>query len=223
MALIEERRRPSPFSVRILPTLGAVVVCSFFFVFFVGVIARCTADSAVMPVPVVPVVPVVGDVVDAGVVGVAAGFVDAGSEDVDAGVLVTVSLDAGQEPTLPATVSGPPFEAKEVAAAAAVVVEVCAREALRWDPSLGGPFTLIVNLPEGAPAEIVVDGLVSPILSSCLARRITDLTLPEAARAPLVSLAVSARASLDGAARVTWSDPAVTALEKKMNGARGPE
>ena len=204
MALIEPQRRPSPTKIRPLPVLAATIVTGALFILVISVVARLTADGSSMaalhPEGVVVVV-----VVDAGVP-------DAAPPDAGMEALVTVSIDAG--PTQPArapTVDGPPFSASEVAAAAVVVVEACAVEALRWDPSLGGPFSLFVNLPVGAPPAIVVDDLSSPVLTSCLARRTAELALPPSfhGAALVVALGVSARATLDAAGRVTWSDAVV--------------
>lgn len=217
MSLIEEKRPPSPTTLRPLQTGAAAFVASAIFVVVIAVVARATADGVVMPDRDAGFV----DVVDAGVV------VDAGTEDavVDAGALVTVSLDAGVEVFAPATVDGPPFDAREVIGAAAVVVEGCAGEALRWDPSLGGPFSLVVDLPVGAPVAIVVEGLTSPVLSSCLSRRVVDVAWPEAVRASTlaVPLRVHARAKLAGSGEVTWSDAAVTSGPEKMNATEKPE
>jgi hypothetical protein len=116
----------------------------------------------------------------------------------------------------PADVPGPPFSPAAVVDAAVVVVQACAIDALRWDPSLGGVFGLQVDLgplfvaPDGAAApRIATPGLLSPVLSNCLARRSGDVQLP-----PLgdVSepLAVHARAVLDAGGRITWSDAVVT-------------
>ncbi len=204
MALIDEKRRPpSPLQVRPIVTGVAALVASFVFVVVTAVVARATADGVVMPdrdagFP------------DAGPIVVDAGFADAGF--FDAGMPYTVSLDAGVVDSGPATVDGPPFEAKDVVKAAVVVVEICAGEALRWDPSLGGAFTLVVDLPVGAPVAVIVDGLTSPVLSSCIARRTIDIAWPESMRSSSVAvpLQARARASLDGAGRVTWSDSAVT-------------
>ena len=217
MPLIEEKRRPSPLLVRPIVTAVASVVAAAVFLIVVVVVARATADGVVMPPRDA------GFVVDAGVVDAGvldAGVVDAGPEFVDAGALVTVSLDAGVDVSDggPASVDGPPFDAGAVVSAAAVVVERCAGDALRWDPSLGGPFSLVVDLPVGAAPAIVVDGLVSPVLTACLERRAVDVAWPEALRASTlaVPLAVRARAILDGSGRVNWSDAAVTAAVENV-------
>ncbi len=211
MALIEAPRAPSPLKIRPLPTLAACVLASGLFVVIVAVLARATADAQTLPVR---------GFEDAGVV--IGAVVDAGTalpEVVDAGVVSTVSLDAGVDPLPGAapTVDGPPFSASEVAAAAVVIVERCAVEALRWDPSLGGPFSLVVDLPVGAPPLIIVDGLTSPVLSACVARRAVELGLPPDFQAAAldVALAVVARASLDGSGHVTWSDAAVVSGRKR--------
>lgn len=211
MALIENKRPASPLNARLLPTFAAAFSGSVVFIFAIAFVARCTADGVVMP-PRAPVDAANNGGVDAGVDVSDAGFFDdAGNEiGVDAGVLVTVTFDGRDAGVLEMTVSGPPFDAKEVVVIAASVVETCAREALRWDPSLGGPFTLGVELPIGSPPEVVVDGLVSPVLSSCLTRRGAELVFPAAVSNVDAALAVRARANLDGAGVVTWSDAAIT-------------
>jgi hypothetical protein len=210
MALIEPTRAPSPDKVRPLITLVATLVASALFILGLAITARLTADGTVMHRPWIE-----GDPPDAGVAVVAAAG-DAGVfEEPDAGVMVTVSVDAGVEigPHLPPSVDGPPFSASEVAAAAVVVVERCAIDALRWDPSLGGPFSLFINLPVGKPPAIVVEGLTSPVLSACVQRRTPEMIVPPAfgAAALEVALGVGARATLDAAGRVTWSDAVVLA------------
>ncbi|MDP2340233.1 MAG: hypothetical protein Q8O67_04685 [Deltaproteobacteria bacterium] len=207
MALVERAQTPSPFKMRPLPTLLASLVTSALFIVGVALIAHATADGTVMHRPWIE-----GDPPDAGFAVVV--VVDAGPpEEPDAGVMITVSIDAGVDlsPALPPTVDGPPFSASEVAAAAVVVVERCAVEALRWDPSLGGPFSLFVDLPVGTPPAIVVEGLTSPVLSSCVERRTPEMSLPPAFQAAAleVPLGVTARATLDATGRVTWSDAVV--------------
>ncbi len=210
MALLETRRAPpSPLNLRPIPTLLAIALSSGLFIVALAFVARATADGSVMPVQELPFV-------DAGpplVAGDGGTFVESDEEPafVDAGALYSASPDGGTEPIPPPSVDGPPFAASEVAAAAVVVVEQCAQEALRWDPSLGGPFALAVELPVGTPAVIVVDGLVSPVLSSCLTRRTSELALPASllAAALEVPLAVRARASLAADGRITWSDAVV--------------
>lgn len=212
MPLIEEKRRAvSPLAVRPLVTAAAAVVASVVFVVVIAVVARATADGVVMPDHD-------AGFADAGPVVVDAGFPDAGFPD--AGMPYTVSLDAGVVDSGPATVDGPPFDAKDVVAAAVVVVDACAAEALRWDPSLGGSFTLVVDLPVGAPIAVLTEGLNSPVLSSCLGRRTGDIAWPEAVRSSTVAVPLSARAraSLDASGHVTWSDAVVTSGPERAVG-----
>lgn len=204
MALLEPQRAPTPLKIRPLHTLGACLLSSALFVIGVAVTARLTADGSLAP-PHPDTAPT-ANLVDAG------GDPLVDSEPSDAGVMVGVSNDAGgPELTGPPTVAGPPFDANDVATAAVVIVEVCAVEALRWDPSLGGPFSLFINLPVGAPPTIEVTDLTSPVLASCLHRRSVGMTLPSSlhAQALEMPLGVAARASLDAAGIVTWSDAVV--------------
>jgi hypothetical protein len=128
---------PSPLRVRPLPVIFASVVAVAVFVVVLAVVARLTADGVVMPRPDA------GPEADAGVLE---------GGDIDAGVVELVTVepgpDAGPEPDGgPPTVEPPPYDPAVVAAAAVVVVESCVKDALRWDPSLGGAFTLRVILP----------------------------------------------------------------------------
>jgi len=221
MAMMSSVPIAPPPTVRVLPTMLAALVASLLFVVGLSVVARLTAEGAVMPPP-----PALLDDVDAGtpadgdgagavvVDGVDAGVVD---EVVDAGVLVTVEggPDAGPEPLTPPTVDGPPYDVRAVAAAAAALVADCSKDALRWDPSLGGPFTLRVTLPAADVVDqspvIVVDGLRSPVLQGCLQRRQRTLDLPAGATGLLVSQVVTARAALGTDGSVSVSDETVMA------------
>jgi hypothetical protein len=191
-----------------------------------SVTARLTAEGAVVP----PSPPSDDEGTAAGNDGVngtdstdggvdATVAVDGGDADVvmDAGVLVTVEggPDAGPEALLPPTVDGPPYDVRAVAAVAAALVEDCSKDALRWDPSLGGPFTLRVTLPAADVVDqspiIVVDGLRSPVLQGCLQRRQRGLSLPIGATGLLVSQIVTARAALGTDGTVSVSDEGVMA------------
>jgi len=222
MGLVDQPRADTGPKIRLLPTLLASLASVVVFVVVVAVVARATADGAAMPVR---------EIVDAGFVD--AGFVDAGFVDagfvvdggsdvgdagfVDAGALVTVSIDAG--PLVdggPAEVEGPPYDVAGVATVAAVLVEVCAKDGLRWDPSLGGPFLLRVTLPEAGAATtsavIEADGLRSPVLASCLKRRSPLVVLPPGAVDLLVPQQVVARASLATDGRINILGVDVVAL-----------
>lgn len=221
MAMMSSVPIAAPPTVRVIPTTVAALVASMVFMVALSVTARLTAEGAVVP----PSPPADDegtaaenvDGVDGGVGAVDAG--DAGDADVvmDAGVLVTVEggPDAGPEALLPPTVDGPPYDVRAVAAAAAALVEDCAKDALRWDPSLGGPFTLRVTLPAADVVDqspiIVVDGLRSPVLQGCLQRRQRGLSLPIGATGLLVSQIVTARAALGTDGTVSVSDEGVMA------------
>ena len=222
MSLVDPPRVQRGPRVRVLPTVLASIVATAIFIVVLSVVARVTADSAVV---VVRAVDAGIDLVDAGFDAsdvdaggvdagdVGAGFVDAGFVDagfVDAGPpaeLVTVSIDAGPDVDGgPADVEGPPYDVDDVIAVGRVLVEACARDGLRWDPSLGGAFTLRVTLPEAGPtstsAVVEADGLRSPVLSSCLKRRTPTLTWPPGATDLLVPQQVVAAASLSSDGRV---------------------
>jgi hypothetical protein len=131
-------------------------------------------------------------------------------------------VDAG-----PIMVPGPPFPPAAVIGAAVVVVEACAGDALRWDPSLGGPFVLEVDLGPlfadddgAAPPRVSTPGLLSPVLSSCLQRRAGDIVLPPLGDVE-VPLSVHARATLGAGGSIAWSDAIVT-LSKAERMNRGP-
>jgi hypothetical protein len=205
MPLIEERRAPSPLGVRPLPTALASLAAALLFVLVTGLVARCTRDSAG---------PVRAPVVDAGFVD--AGFVDAGFVDagfVDAGMPYGPTVDGGvyADPS----VAPPPYDPRTVAKEAAAVVERCAADALRWDPSLGGAFTLRVDLLVGAAPRVTPVGLDSPVLLSCIERASPDFVIAvgsgvgEVGVDVGVDLVVSARARLDADGRVAWSDAAI--------------
>ena len=221
MGLVDQPRADTGPNIRIIPTVLASAVAVVIFVVVLAFVARATADDAIIIVPDAGFVFDAGDL-DGGVVvyggsdgGVVVyggvvhdgGVVDAGVVDagvVDAGPpveFVTVSPDAG--PVVdggPADVEGPPYDVAGVAAVSAVLVEICAKDGLRWDPSLGGPFLLRVSLPEaGAPtttAVIEADGLRSPVLAACLKRRAPTVVLPPGASDLLGAQQVVARATL---------------------------
>jgi hypothetical protein len=129
-------------------------------------------------------------------------------------VEVTVPLP---EKVGPAFVAQPPFAPADLMSAAVVVVQACIADALRWDPSLGGPFVLHVDLaplfssadePSTGPL-LTTPGLLSPVLSSCLSRRAVDVSLPRLGDIE-VPLAVVARATLGADGVVAWSDARIT-------------
>jgi hypothetical protein len=210
---------PSPLRVRPLPvglaSVGAVAV----FVVVLAIVARQTADGVVMPRP------------DAGPEP-DAGLLDGG---VDAGVVELVTVepgpDAGPEPDGgPPTVEPPPYDPAVVAAAAVVIVEGCVKDALRWDPSLGGAFTLRVLLPvtplttsereleepgdaddDGPPPLLQTPGLVSPVLEACLQRRAIDMARAPGTRDLTAPQAVVARAVLHAGGTVDIADAVVVA------------
>lgn len=246
MALVDPPKVKGPPLFRVVPTLLASLAAVAVFIVVIAVVARATADNAVVPQPddagvvgadvgvqldggvVADADGVVdGGVVDAGVVNtgvVDAGVVDAGVTDAGPAVeLVTVSADAG--PVVdggPATVEGPPYEPAAVAAAALVLVEACAVDGRRWDPSLGGAFTLRVTLPalpehvdgstSSTPLQVVADGLRSPVLEACIARRLGEVVLPPGASDLLQRQQVEARASLSTSGRVEVSSVGVVAV-----------
>lgn len=211
---------PSPLRVRPLPvglaSVGAVAV----FVVVLAVVARLTADGVVMPRPDA------GPEPDAGVL-------DGGGVDVGVVELVTVEPgpDAGPEPDGgPPTVEPPPYDPAVVAAAAVVIVEGCVKDALRWDPSLGGAFTLRVLLPvtplttsereleepgdaddDGPPPLLQTPGLVSPVLEACLQRRAIDMARAPGTRDLTAPQAVVARAVLHAGGTVDIADAVVVA------------
>ena len=128
----------SPLQARPLVVGAATALAVACFVVVVAVVARLTADQAVTrPSPTsIQALHDAGVVID--IVGVEEGP-DAGpGADIDTAVPTDSS---------PQTAESAPYDPSAVAAAAAVVVQRCAREALRWDPSLGGAFTLHVRLP----------------------------------------------------------------------------
>ena len=221
MAMMSSVPIAPPPQVRLIPTLLASLLAIALFVVGLSVAARLTADDADMTG--LGADDAADDAADnaadnaADVVAAddAAGVVDAGV--VDAGVVVTVDVgpDAGPEPQEPPTVEGPPYDAHAVAVVAAALVQDCARDALRWDPSLGGPFTLKVTLPAADSEDqrpiVQADGLRSPVLQGCLERRQGSLALPGAATGMLVRQMVTARAALLSDGTINVSDEAVVA------------
>lgn len=238
MALVDPPKVKRPPLVRVVPTLLASIAAVVVFVVVITIVARVTADAAspgaadagvAGELLVDGALLVDGGVVDAGVRD-DAGVLDAGVLDagvLDAGVLdagpavelVTVSADAG--PVVdggPPTVEGPPYEPAAVAAAALVLVEACAVDGRRWDPSLGGAFTLRVTLPAlpevgaaATPLVIVADGLRSPVLEACMRRRLGEVVLPPGASDLLQQQQVVAQASLSTAGRVAVSAVSIEA------------
>ncbi len=193
-------------ALRIIPTTVASVVASAVFVIVIAVVARNTADGVPAPMTYRDAGDVVGDdavIDDAGVGDDAGVMADAGFVTVDEGP------DAGPEPDAgPPFVDGPPYDPALVITAAVEVAAVCAAEAMRWDPSLGGPFTLSVTLPSAVRDVVDVDaiGLRSPVLERCLERRGPHIALPGGARHNLVPQRVEARASLGTGAAIEVSD-----------------
>ncbi len=232
MALVDPPKVKRPPLVRVVPTLLASIAAVVVFVVVITIVARVTADATspgAADAGVAGELLVDGGVVDAGVRD-DAGVLDAGVLDagvLDAGVLdagpavelVTVSADAG--PVVdggPPTVEGPPYEPAAVAAAALVLVEACAVDGRRWDPSLGGAFTLRVTLPAlpevgaaATPLVIVADGLRSPVLEACMRRRLGEVVLPPGASDLLQQQQVVAQASLSTAGRVAVSAVSIEA------------
>ena len=218
MAMMSSVPIAAPPTVRVIPTTLAALVASMVFMVALSVTARLTAEGAVVPPrPADDELTAAAneasvDSVDGGV-----GTGDTVDVVVDAGVVVTVEggPDAGPEALLPPTVDGPPYDVRAVAAVAAALVEDCSKDALRWDPSLGGPFTLRVTLPAADVVDqspiIVVDGLRSPVLQGCLQRRQRGLSLPIGATGLLVSQIVTARAALGTDGTVSVSDEGVMA------------
>ena len=207
MAMMSSVPIAPPPQVRLIPTLLASLLAIALFVVGLSVAARLTADDADMTG--------LGPDDAADDAADDAGVVDAGV--VDAGVVVTVDVgpDAGPEPQEPPTVEGPPYDVHAVAVVAAALVQDCARDALRWDPSLGGPFTLKVTLPAADSEDqrpiVQADGLRSPVLQGCLERRQGGLALPGAATGVLVRQMVTARAALLSDGTIGVSDEAVVA------------
>jgi hypothetical protein len=219
MPLVDTRPPPSPLNVRPLPTLVAACGAALAFVVSLAVVARLTADGVVMPARPVPATPGEAPPADsAPAPGSARDAASTSPGESDAGLeLVTVAVDAGVLPDAgPADVPLPPFSPGDVVGAAVVVIEACAADALRWDPSLGGPFVIEVDLgplfvvdADDAAVLLSTPGLTSPVLASCLRRRASAVALP--ALGDLASaLSVRARASLGADGRVTWSDAVVT-------------
>lgn len=209
---------PSPLRVRPLAVLLATGAAIPIFVVVIALVARGTADGVMMPRPDAGPEPLIGS--DAGVV-------DAGVE------LVTVEPgpDAGPEPDAgPPGVELPPYDPAVVAAAAVVVVESCVQDALRWDPSLGGAFTLRVILPvtplttsereleepgdaddDGPPPVLQTPGLVSPVLDACLLRRAIDMARAPGTKDLTAPQAVVARAVLHANGTIAIADAVVVA------------
>lgn len=156
---------------------GVVAVCTF--VLVLAITARLTRDgaggvprgapsdvasgSAVMansPGIVLPAAPQVDT--DAG------GSADAGPIDgpgrSDGGTAWTVPLepDAG-----PVAAAGPPVALDEVQSALTPVLERCLRDALRFDPSLGGRVDLEMVAQDGV-LRAQLRGAPSPVLATCL-------------------------------------------------------
>jgi len=134
--------------------------------------------------------------------------------------LVTVQEgpDAGPLPDGgPPTAPEPPYDVRAIVIDAAALVEACAKEALRWDLSLGGPFSLSVRLPasdERDEVVVTVTGLRSPVLESCLARRRASLPLPSGAKDLSEPQVVVARGVLKSGGVVTVGDEAVVAAPR---------
>ncbi len=218
---------PSPLRVRPLAVTLASVVAVAVFVVVIAIVARLTADGVVMPRPDAGPDTVVSS--DAGVDVDGGTLVDAGVVDV---VTVEPGPDAGPEPDAgPPDVEGPPYDPAVVAAAAVVVVERCVQDALRWDPSLGGAFTLRVLLPvtplttsereleepgdaddEGPAPVLQTPGLVSPVLEACLQRRAADMARAPGTKDLTAPQAVVARAVLQATGTIAVADAVVVAV-----------
>ena len=168
MPLGPDRDPPPPLGIRPVRTIIAVLVASAAFVLLLVGVARYTRDHHSAPPRDVGVIHEAGSVSPAPVpvealnadAGTSAFFTDGGSIGEHAG-------ERGE-----AAPAGPdcPVDLASLKAAAIREVERCAADAVRWDPSLGGAFTLEVTLaPEQAPA-LLLRGLESPVLQSCLQR-----------------------------------------------------
>jgi hypothetical protein len=218
---------------------GLAVAC---FVGLVAVVARLTADDTAIrgPRPTAEAAPTATDPTDAGVVvavmvGVEEGP-DAGPEPV-ADDTANHDIDAGQRPgAQPTTAEPAPYDPAAVAAAAVVIVERCAREALRWDPSLGGPFMLRVRLATTAPhvdarvdsgvdpgvhahvdsSGVTIDalGLTSPVLQACLKRQATRMEQVAGTAHLVTPQAVVARAVLSTEGTIACADAGIVALQE---------
>ena len=218
---------PSPLRVRPLQVTLASIAAITVFVVAIAIVARSTADGVVMPrADAGPAAPR-----DAGSGPDANQHVDGGDSGADVLVTVDPGPDAGPEPDAgPPDVEPPPYDPAVVAAAAVVVVERCVQDALRWDPSLGGAFTLRVILPvpplttserepeaqggddDGPPPILQTQGLVSPVLDACLARRASDMTRAPGTMDIGAPQAVVARAVLHADASVTVADAVIVAV-----------
>jgi hypothetical protein len=201
--------------VRALPTLAATAAATLVFLLVLLVAARSTRDLA-GPVPdalrTVPREAFLPPPAPAGDVPAVeepsphgASLVDSGAPPLGPEPAPPEWVDAG-----PVGVAGPPFDASALVLAAVPDVERCAKDALRWDPSLGGAFTVVVNLDPEAPPRITTVGIVSPVWSACLQR--TDASpLLGLLQGPLEqALVVRARAALDGVqGQVTVADPVI--------------
>ncbi len=212
---------PSPLRVRPLQVTLASIAAIAVFVVVVAIVARSTADDVMMPRA------------DAGPAAPreAGSRPDAGDGDADVLVTVEPGPDAGPEPDAgPPEVEPPPYDPAIVAAAAVVVVERCVQDALRWDPSLGGAFTLRVVLPisplttserepeeqggddDGPPPILQTSGLVSPVLDACLARHAGDMARAPGTKDLGAPQAVVARAVLHADSTIAVADAVIVAV-----------
>lgn len=200
------------------PWRGAVagLIASLVFIVGLAVVARATRDGS-GGVPRVPreltSLPPVVDGGPAAVGSTDAGAADAHADaggadahadggDADAGE-VAIFVDAGPlegpeaDPDAgPAAVEGPPVIAADVVAVALPLVEECLKKALRFDPSLGGRATLVIEVGHGRLAPRM-PGAPSPVLSTCVEAGASTLAWPTAAGDTSVHI-VDARVVLDG-------------------------
>ncbi len=88
---------------------------------------------------------------------------------------------------------------------------------MRWDLSLGGPFSLEVRLPahdEVDEVTVTVNGLRSPVLESCLLRRKKTLPLPSGARDLSEPQAVTAHGLLKSGGAVDIDGASVISVSR---------
>jgi hypothetical protein len=218
---------PSPLRVRPLQVTLASIAAIAVFVVVIALVARSTADDMMIPrADAGPAAPR-----DAGSWPDGDQHVDGGDAGDDVLVTVDPGPDAGPEPDAgPPDVEPPPYDPAVVAAAAVVVVERCVQDALRWDPSLGGAFTLRVILPvtplttserepeeqsvdeDGPPPILQTPGLVSPVLDACLARHAGDMARAPGTKDLGAPQAVVARAVLHANSTIAVADAVIVAV-----------
>jgi hypothetical protein len=237
----------SPLQARPLVVGAATTLAVACFVVVVAIVAHLTADDAASdrPPPTADAASTATDPSDAGVVVPVMVGVEEGpdaSPQPPANGTASDDVDAEPGPGASAATAEPaPYDPAAVAAAAVVIVERCAREALRWDPSLGGPFTLRVRLATTAPLDDTSDdtnddesegatldrtrtsvassmvaldalGLTSPVLQACLKRQATRMEQVAGTTQLVSPQAVVARAVLSTEGTVAFADAAIVAL-----------